>query len=275
MRSRPDFRAAPFLWGAAVCAAAFVVVYVVFVRSYVGQVIDERAFDGANAWSGSVEIAHDLLDILPAVAVVVASVLAIVLVAVRRNWRVLIVALAAAALALISNQMLKYSILDRPDTGVTDGLSNSFPSGHTSLAATAALVVFLLAGPRLRPVAAVLGSLFAVAAGASTLVEQWHRTSDVIASLLLVAFWGCLAGAVLVWMRMPGAQHPVTTRLWPITWIAAACALIAAVALVATYTSAQAGTSHLFVAYVGGVAAIVAVGLALAVLANRLFRALG
>ena len=252
----------------------FVAVYVVFVRSYVGQVIDERALDGADTWSGSAEIAQELLGILPRLTAVVASIIAIALVAVRRNWRVLVVALAAAALALISSQVLKHDVLDRPETGVTGGLSNSFPSGHTTLAATAALVVFLLAGPRLRPVAAVVGSLFAIAAGASTLVEQWHRTSDVIASLLLVAFWGCLAGAVLVWMRVPAAQHPVTTRLWPVVWVAAACALVASGALVATYTSAQAGASHLFVAYVGGVAAIMAVGLALGALANRLFRVL-
>ena len=41
-----------------------------------------------------------------------------------------------------------------------------------------------------------------------------------------------------------------------------------------TYFSAQSGASHLFIAYAGGVAAIIASGFLLAVLANRVFRAL-
>ena len=45
------------------CAALFAVVYFVFVRSYIGQVIDERAFAGADAWKGAViEFAHAFLE---------------------------------------------------------------------------------------------------------------------------------------------------------------------------------------------------------------------
>ncbi|MFF1571438.1 phosphatase PAP2 family protein [Leifsonia sp. NPDC058292] len=268
-------RALPFVWGALGSAVAFVVVYLVFVRSYMGQVIDERAFAGADAWKGDlIEFAHAFLNALPAVSVVLAAIAAVIIVAVRRNWTVFIVAVAAAALANGSTQLLKYTFLSRPEKGVDAGLSNSLPSGHTTVAASAALVVFLVASPRLRPLAAVIGSVFSIAAGASTLVEQWHRPSDVVAGMLVVAFWACLAGLVLAGMRASTTDDPARAKLWPLVWIGAICGAGAVIALLVTYFSAQSGSSHLFVAYAGGVAAIVSVGFFLAVIGNRLFRAL-
>ncbi|WP_223693486.1 phosphatase PAP2 family protein [Leifsonia poae] len=276
MRVGTGLRATPFFWGALGTAAAFVVVYLVFVRSYIGQLIDERAFAGADVWKGDlIEFAHAFLNALPVVSVVLACIIAVIVVAIRRNWGVFVVAVAAAALANGSTQLLKYTVLSRPEKGVDTGLSNSLPSGHTTVAASAALVVFLLVSPRFRPLAAVLGAVFSVAAGASTLVEQWHRPSDVVAGLLVVAFWGCIAGIVLSWMRVEPADPPVRTRLWPLVWVAVVSGAGSIVALAVTYFSAEAGSSHLFVAYAGGVAAIVAAGCALAALGNRLYRTLG
>ncbi|MFF1635867.1 phosphatase PAP2 family protein [Leifsonia sp. NPDC058248] len=276
MRAGTAMRANPFLWGALVFAVAFVVVYLVFVRSYIGQLIDEKAFAGADAWKGGlIEFAHAFLDALPAFSVVVACIIAVIVVIVRRNWRVFFVGVVAAALANGSTQLLKYTVLSRPEKGIDVGLSNSLPSGHTTVAASAAFVVFLVVSPRFRPLAAVIGSAFAIAAGASTLVEQWHRPSDVIAGLLVVAFWGSLAGAVLSWMHVKTAEHPVRATLWPLVWIAVVCGVGSVAALLVTYFSAQSGASHLFVAYAGGVAAIVTVGFLLAVVGNRLYRALG
>jgi len=258
-----------------VSAALFVAVYLVFVRSYIGQVIDERAFAGADAWKGSViEFAHSFLDALPVASVIIGAVVALLIVLVRRNWLVFVVAVGAAVAANVSTQVLKYTVLSRPEKGVDVGLANSLPSGHTAVAASAALVVFLLSAPRYRPLAAVVGSLFAIAAGASTLVEQWHRPSDVVAGMLVVAFWGCVAGMVLAGLRLPGAEPPVRTTLWPLVAIGGVCAAGSIVALLVTYFSAQSRTEHLFIAYAGGVAAIVATGFVLAALGNRLYRRL-
>ncbi len=274
MRIGTQLRATPFLLGALASAAVFVAVYLVFVRSYMGQVVDERAFAGADAWKGSlVDFAHSFLNILPIAAVVVACIIAIIVVVVRQNWLVFVVAVAAAVLANLSTQVLKYGILNRPEKGV-DALSNSLPSGHTTVAASAALVVFLVSSPRFRPLAAVLGSTFSIMAGASTLVEQWHRPSDVVAGLLVVSFWGCLAGCMLAWLHVRTAEFPVRTKLWPLFWVAVGLAVVGIVSLVVTYVSAQSGGSHLFVAYAGGVAAMGAVGFAIAVAGNRLFAAL-
>ncbi|MBW8871472.1 MAG: phosphatase PAP2 family protein [Leifsonia sp.] len=272
---RSTLRALPFLWGALVSAGLFAAVYLIFVRSYIGQVIDERAFAGADAWKGAViDFAQSFLDALPVASVVIGAIVAVIIVLVRRNWLVFAIAVGAAIGANVSTQLLKYTILSRPEKGVDVGLANSLPSGHTAVAASAALVVFLLASPRYRPLAAIVGSVFAIAAGASTLVEQWHRPSDVVAGMLVVAFWGCLAGIVLSWLRLPGAEPPVRSKLWPLVWIGAVCGIGSVVALLVTYFSAQTGTEHLFIAYAGGVAAIVATGFVLAAAGNRLYRRL-
>jgi membrane-associated phospholipid phosphatase len=278
MRIGTQLRAAPFLFGALASAVAFIAVYFVFVRSYMGQVVDDRAFNGADLWKGSlVDFVHSLPHFVPYAGVVIGSVIgavfAIVVVIVRRNWLVFAVAVGAALAANVSTQVLKYGILSRPEKGV-DVLSNSLPSGHTTVAASAALVVFLVSSARFRPLAAVLGSVFAVVAGASTLIAQWHRPSDIVAGMLVVSFWGCLAGCVLAWLHARTAEFPVRSRLVPLFWVAAGFAVVGIVTLIVTYVSAQSGGSHLFVAYVGGIAAISAVGFALAVAGNRLFRQL-
>lgn len=273
---RPALRAVPFLWGCLGSALLFAAVYLVFVQSYVGQVIDERAFAGADVWKGDlIDFTRTFLDLLPVAAVVAGAAIAVVIVAVRRNWLVFAIAVGVAVAANVSTQLLKYTVLSRPAKGVDVGLANSLPSGHTAVAASAALVVFLVASPRFRPLAAVLGAAFTIAAGASTLVEQWHRPSDVVAGMLVVAFWGCVAGLVLSGLRLPPAVPPVRAKLWPMVWIAAASAIGSIIALAVTYFTLETGSTHLFVAYAGGVAAIVATGLLLAAIGNRLFRGLG
>ncbi|MGH1524573.1 phosphatase PAP2 family protein [Leifsonia sp. L25] len=274
MRPAP-VRLLPFVWGALGTVVMFIGIYLFFVQSYIGQVIDERSFAGAEKWKGDlIDFAHALLNALPVAAVVAGAIIALIIVLVRRNWLVFAVAVGAAIAANVSTQVLKYSILSRPEKGVDTGLANSLPSGHTSVAASAALLVFLVSSPRLRPLAAVVGSVFTIAAGASTLVEQWHRPSDVIAGMLVVAFWACIAGIVLAALRLRPADPPVRSKLWALVWIAGATGIVATVALVVTYNSTQNGTEHLFVAYAGGVSAIATTGLLLAVIGNRLYRAL-
>lgn len=273
MRSLSTPRRIPFLVGAVVLAAAFVAVYLIFVTTHLGQVIDERALDGAGAWRGGlIDAARWLLAALPALSIGVALVIVVVVVLVRHNGTVLAVAISAALAANASTQLLKYLVLSRPDRGVAEGLSNSLPSGHTTAAASAALVVFLVSSPRMRPLVAVLGSAFAVTAGAATLVNQWHRPSDVIAALLVVGFWGCAAGFMLATVSSARATRQSGIRLRWLASLAIVCAVAAGVGFAVTLSNASNDTSHLFIAYAGGVAAIAAVGAALAWAGTRMFR---
>lgn len=242
-----------------------------FVRTHLGQVIDEHAFEGAAAWRAPLaSAATTVLDALPLASLLLGVVAVAVIVLVRRVWLQAIVAVTAAVAANVSTQVLK-SLLFRPDTGVADGLANSLPSGHTTAAASAALAVFLVASPRTRPLAATVGALFAIAAGSATLINQWHRPSDVIAAMLVVAFWGCAAGFVLA--RRP-ATGEVSGGMLAVGVVAMVCGAVGLLGLVITAAGAATGSAHLFVGYAGGIGAIAGTGFGLAVGGNRLFRSL-
>lgn len=264
---------APFVVGALGLAAVFVAIYLVFVTTHLGQVIDERAFVGAANWRGGlVTAARSLLDALPTVAVVLAIVITVIVVLVRRNGTVFVVAAVTALAANASTEILKYTILERPDKGVAQGLSNSLPSGHTTAAASVALAVFLVSAPRLRPLVAVVGALFSMTAGAATLVNQWHRPSDVIAAMVVVAFWGCAAGFVLAGLPAAHAGRPFCPRMRWLLWLAIACAVVAVIGFAVTAAGARGASGHLLIAYLGAVAAIAAIALTLAWGCIRFFR---
>jgi membrane-associated phospholipid phosphatase len=273
MRINQGARPGVFVMAALGVAVAFAVVYVVAVRTRVGQILDERAFDGARLGQRSIApVTLTLLDGLPVIAVVIAVLVAVVVTAVRRNWISFFVAMVAAALANLATQVLKDLVLDRPDFGVHGYAFNSFPSGHTTLAASAALVFFLAVSPKLRPMAAALGALFTISTGVSTLANQWHRPSDVIAALLVVAFFGCIAGAVLTGLQPhhdPPARSPWNSAL---DWTTVLCMVVAGLAVAGSTAGLPLPVISGPLAYIGGVASICAVGFLLAVAASRSFR---
>lgn len=276
MRTSSTISPVRYLVGAFAAIALFAGLYLYFVRSRAGQTMDQLAFDGAEFGRRSVTpLAQELLDALPLVSVVAGLALTGVVTIVRRNGKTLIVAFGVALAAVLTTQLLKIALLTRPDLGVEGYDGNSFPSGHTTVAAASALVVFLVASPRTRPVVAAAGTSFAVAAGVATLANQWHRPSDVVAALLLVAFWGCLAGGVLS-VRARAASRTGTagaaarraSRWW--LWLLPIVGLTG-LALAVTVLRASADSPGMLVAYVGGVVGIVGVGLVLAFSGTRLF----
>ncbi|WP_241992300.1 phosphatase PAP2 family protein [Cryobacterium lactosi] len=263
-----------YIGAALLCIAAFAALYLFFVRDVTGQGIDQLAFNGAENGTTGTTVTQRLLDLIPSVMVAVGAIVSLVIATVRRAWFPLVVAVAAAMAAVVTTQLLKNVVLTRPDLGVDGYDPNSFPSGHTTVAAASALVVFLVASPHTRWLAGTIGAAFAVAAGVSTLVSLWHRPSDVIAALLVVAFWGCVAGAVLTRsggrQRTTGIPTPARVGLRLQTWIAVLAAIVTAVAAGIGATGAF-GISDAPVAYLGAVTAIVAVGFVLAITATRLF----
>jgi hypothetical protein len=88
------------------------------------------------------------------------------------------------------------------------------------LAASAAAAVFLVVSPRWRPLAGFLGGSFAVAAGVSTLINQWHRPADVVAAYLVVGAFVLPAGWLILlsgksWNTWSGYRgHWASSRIW-------------------------------------------------------------
>ncbi|TFB96105.1 MULTISPECIES: phosphatase PAP2 family protein [Cryobacterium] len=264
-----------YVVGAFCSIAVFVVIYLFSVRTLAGQTMDQLAFDGAEFGRRSVTpFTQQVLDALPVVSVIAGAVITGILTAVRRNVRTLVVAIGAALGAVLTTQLLKGLLLTRPDLGVDGYAGNSLPSGHTTVAAASALAVFLVSSPRTRWLSALAGTAFAVVAGVSTLANGWHRPSDVIAALLVVAVWGCAGGVALtVWrgddattMKAPPAAGARIQLKILVPFL-----VVAVSAFLVTYFRAFGTTPGPLIAYIGGVSAIIAAGFAVALTATRLF----
>ena len=198
----------------ALSAAGVLAVWALLVGTWTGQLLDSRALDGSviGAWRVSAH-ARALLHVvsMPAVVVLVLTVLALALLrGVRRQalW-----ACVTVVGTNVSTQVLKQVVLPRPDWGFSErwDAANTLPSGHTAVAASAAVALVLVAPARWRPAAAWSGAALTALMGLSTLVCQWHRPSDVVAAVLVALAWGlaAVAGGALTGNR-PGGDDPTT-----------------------------------------------------------------
>ncbi|MBS1672563.1 MAG: phosphatase PAP2 family protein [Actinobacteria bacterium] len=263
--------ATPFALAALGLAIAFIATYLFFVGTYVGQIVDERAFVGASSQHDAIyRLTGMILGTVPLVAIGGGILLTVIIGVVTRRFTHLVVALAVGVVAVAAAELAKHVFLVRAETGATDLLGNSFPSGHATVAAAAGFAVFLVSTPRWRPLAALIGGAVAVATGIGLVIQQWHRPSDVVAAFMLVAACGCLGGIALLLRRVPEPAQPVRSlgALW---WVAGVSAAVSAIAFVVIFITVENHGSHLQIAYAGGGSAILAVGAALAAGGNRLF----
>jgi membrane-associated phospholipid phosphatase len=213
--------AAVFVLATLACLAALAATYFFFVRTTTGQFIDESALVEAVAIHGTAgKAATKLLDWLPAVSVLIATVVVLFVTVLRRRWTAAGIAVGACVGANIATQILKDLAPVRPYRGIETLELNSLPSGHTTLAASAAAAVFLVVSPRWRPLVGFLGGSFAVATGVSTLINQWHRPADVVAAFLVVGVFMLPAGWLIIrtgprWNVWTGyGEHFGASRLW-------------------------------------------------------------
>lgn len=212
-----------FLLATLACAAGVAGTYFFFVRTTTGQYIDESALVEAVAIHGPAgKAATQLLDWLPTLSLVMALIVVIFVCVIRRRWMAAGITVTACVAANLATQVIKDLVPVRPFRGVSTLDLNSLPSGHTTLAASAAAAVFIMASPRWRPLAAFLGGSFAVASGVSTLINQWHRPADVVAAFLVVGVFMFPAGWLVIrtgpkWNVWEGyGRHLGSLRLWVI-----------------------------------------------------------
>lgn len=244
----------PWLFAALLTVAALAAVIRFFVFSPTGQLIEYRAFhlveQRQNAGPGGT--AQQLLTIAPIAVELVAGLAVLHALAVRRRWRAATGVVVALVGANVTTQLLK-ALLERPDfpNGVPYLAGNSLPSGHTTLAASAAVALVLLAAPRWRGVVAFAGAVFTAVIGAAAYLEAWHRPSDMMAACLTTLAWGLLV-APLVQHDVVGTDEHLRASLRPSLWgallwtfgllgTAAAVGLLAATVAVAD-SGAEPGT---------------------------------
>jgi len=158
----------------------------------------------------------------------------LVTIALARGLSRLAVAVAITIAGASATSELLKQALARPRYSDLLGLHHqispaSFPSGHSTAAMSVALCGVLVAPPRLRPLAAVLGTALALTVGYAVVIVGWHYPSDVLGGFLVAGAWVSLALAGLDWSS-ERAHRSRRRRAAPRTAPPGAALLAAAVA---------------------------------------------
>lgn len=121
--------------------------------------------------------------------------------------REVIAAVVVVCGANLTTQLLKTTLEHARHKAFEHGIElpwpNSFPSGHTTAAASIAVALLLVAPAALRLGAALVGAAITASVGFSVVVLGWHYPSDVLGGLLVVGTW---AFAALAWLRIRAAR---------------------------------------------------------------------
>lgn len=117
-------------------------------------------------------------------------------------------AVLVVAGANVTTQVLKV-LLAHPRVKLAIGGNpfepNTFPSGHTTAAASIAVAYLFVVPAALRKLTLTVGAAFTLAVGCSVVVIGWHYPSDVLGGILVAAGWGF---AVLVAARALAPRSP-------------------------------------------------------------------
>jgi membrane-associated phospholipid phosphatase len=196
------------LLGAAICAIAFILL--ALAAYFVGPVRDldldvVRHFEYADG--PAVAVAETLVHLgdLGALLLLAAAIAALGLSLDRPRQTA--AALTVVAGSNLTTQAIKPILeharhvpwepgLELPPTNPFPA-ADSFPSGHTTAAASIAVALLLVVPARHRTTAAVAGLMLTAAVGFSVVVLNWHYPTDVLGALLVVAAWGFIALAGL------------------------------------------------------------------------------
>lgn len=210
-----------------------------------------------------------LADPLPFLAGV-AALTAVALL--RRRWLMALVTPAVLLGANLTTQLLKPALADPRALdlrGTAMLYEGSWPSGHATASMSLALCLVLVVGPRLRPLAAVLGAGYAVAVGYALVALGYHLPSDVFGGYLVAATFTLAGAAALARLeaRVPGraARGARQSSLIPVPALAAGVALLvgAAGAAVAAAAPGMTLSALQHPAALAAAAGIAALGLAL------------
>jgi membrane-associated phospholipid phosphatase len=201
-------RVVVLLIAAAIGLLLFAVIYVVMVRTAAGQRLDDTAVAGRVFGSARVRRGTGrLLGTISVASLVVAGLLLMTIALFRGRWRLAIAAGVLVFGSTLLAEVLKHVLLQRPDLigEPAQVAENSFPSGHTAIAASLGLALVLITPRHRRVLAAIVGFLYTLFLGVGVLAAGWHRPSDPMGSICLVFSIACLVAAGLVVWR--GGVH--------------------------------------------------------------------
>jgi membrane-associated phospholipid phosphatase len=221
------------LVAAAIGLVAFAAIYVVMVRTAAGQRLDDTAVAGRVFGSARVRRGTGrLLGTISVASLTVAGLLLMTIALFRGRWRLAIGAGVLVFGSTILAEALKHVLLQRPHLVAEppQWLDNTFPSGHTAIAASLGLAFVLITPRRRRVLAAIVGFLYTLLLGVGVLAAGWHRPSDPMGSICLVFSIACLVAAWIVVWR--GGVRRTEWAPAPVWWRAVVVALVAAFPIV-------------------------------------------
>ena len=170
--------------------------YLLFVRTYHGQRLDEGAFAGRALANGHARVAADhLLTTISVASLGLALIVLMAQAALRRRVALSLVAAAVIVGAVCTTEILKHWLLERPDLVASTLYRNSFPSGHATVAFSVGVAATLVVPPRLRRSTAALAVVYAAAIGIAVVAAGWHRPSDVAGAFFVTTAWAAGVGA--------------------------------------------------------------------------------
>jgi membrane-associated phospholipid phosphatase len=212
-----SLRPRSFFLAACWCAIAFLVLLALAYLWDGGRSLDARAFRGfldVNDYGSYSVVRIATLGDPFEVGVMALALAAIALARGRPRLAVAVIVLLAAT--SVSSQVLK-ALLEYPRyTGTMDGPNPSpaaFPSGHATAAMSIALAGVLVAPPRARLLAAILGLAFALAVSFSIVTLGWHFSSDVVGGFLVATFWALVVAGGLLAINERWPERTGRTRL--------------------------------------------------------------
>jgi membrane-associated phospholipid phosphatase len=202
---------------AILAAAGAVATYRLFVRTSLGQAVDNAALRSGVHHPRLDEVLGRALNGTTLASVVLVCVVAAAIGMLRKR---IDLAVGAAFLVLGSNgsvELLK-NHLTRPDLDHFPG-PNSFPSGHTAAAASVVYALVLVLPHAVRGTVALVGFVYVTVIAIATVWAEWHRPSDTIAAMLVVLAWGAVAvlGIRIGRLRRPpSTERPTRLAMWPL-----------------------------------------------------------
>jgi len=134
----------------------------------------------------------------------------------RRRWLMAAVVPMILLGANATTQLLKPALADLRSIDLHGAellYPGSWPSGHSTASMSIALCLVLVVGPRLRPLAAVLGAGYAIAVGYALVVLGYHLPSDVFGGYLVAATFTLLGASALA--ALEARRPPVAARARP------------------------------------------------------------
>jgi membrane-associated phospholipid phosphatase len=204
-------KASPMAVAAALTAtAALGLTYLVAVHTVLGQLVDTRIMTAvAEQLAGSAWTEAVLALVSPATMVLAAGSLAASAAALQGPRGALTVLVTTAGTAV--GAVLLKAVLVRPQ--LLDDAANSLPSGHVAAVAGLVSAAALVAPASYRWLIVVTGLAAVGSTSLATLALEWHRPSDIVASMLLAVAVAAITCTVTI--GVPTSSAPTgAPRSW-------------------------------------------------------------